>query len=167
MSSSFAKPVAIEYQAAYESVFRRSDKKHMNVRDLKALRKQLDKYVSLYADCIKTAPSREHLCRYVNGQVSDLDRKVVEVPSSQRGWLKRPAVVRPRIRTRLAGGAHRSRRVDEIAKRARRPLQAFHIKDTGKGPPARRAMPRFEPFVALSGCDGASPISKGWPDCAP
>jgi len=278
----------------------------MDVQDLKALRKQLEQYVSLYADCIKTAPSRQHLCRYVNGQVSDLERKnveaialdagvpprslqeflgihrwddagvgtrvqhlvrdrhgdenaivpvdetsfqkkgnktagvqrqycgatgktdncvvsvhlgyvthdfqtlidsdlylpeawlsddercreagipdtvqfrtkpmialdllrraignrvqfkyvtadevhgrsvgfrrdvasmgliyVVEVLPSQRGWLKRPAVVRPRIRTRLASGARRSRRVDEIAKRARRPLQAFHIKDTRKGP---------------------------------
>jgi SRSO17 transposase len=288
----------------------------MDVRDLKALRDQLDDYVNLYADCIKTAPSRKHLRTYVNGQISDLERKnveaialdagvpprslqeflgihrwdeavmgtrvqhlvqdrhgdenaivpvdetsfqkkgkktagvqrqycgatgktdncvvsvhlgyvtgdfqtlidsdvylpeawladeercreagipdtlqfrtkpmialdllrrtisngvrfkyvttdelygrsarfrrevasmgliyVVEVPSSQFGWIRRPATVqptdtsrgagRPRIKTRLARGARRCRRVDEIAKRARRPMQAFRIKDSDKGP---------------------------------
>ena len=50
----------------------------MDVRDLRAVRKQLDKYVSLYADCIKTAPSRWHLRTYVRGQIGDMERKSVE-----------------------------------------------------------------------------------------
>jgi len=50
----------------------------MDVRNVRALRKQLDKYVNLYADCVKTAPSRRHLRTYVRGQISDLERKSVE-----------------------------------------------------------------------------------------
>ena len=85
MSSSFAKAVAIEYQAAYGSILRRLEKKQMDVRDLKALRDQLGEYVSLYADCIKTAPSRKHLHTYVNGQISDLERKNVEAIALDAG----------------------------------------------------------------------------------
>jgi hypothetical protein len=113
----------------------------MDVQDLKALRKQLEQYVSLYADCIKTAPSRQHLCRYVNGQVSDLERKNVEAialdagvpPRSLQEFLGIHRWDDAGVGTRVQHLV-RERRVDENAKRARRPLQAFHIKDTRKGP---------------------------------
>jgi len=67
---------------------------------------------------------------------------VVEVPSSTSGWLKRPTVVKPAgvapqtsrcfTRTRLSPKAARHRRVDKIAPECT--LQAYHIKDTDKGP---------------------------------
>ncbi|MBM4043457.1 MAG: IS701 family transposase, partial [Planctomycetes bacterium] len=44
---------------------------------LKALRKELDTFVSSFAPCIKTEPSRRHFKTYVEGQVSDLERKNV------------------------------------------------------------------------------------------
>jgi len=50
----------------------------MDVQDLKRLRKELDEYMFLYADCIKTAPSRYHMRTYVNGQIGTLERKSIE-----------------------------------------------------------------------------------------
>jgi SRSO17 transposase len=47
----------------------------MDVRWLKALRGELDVFVSRFSDCIKTAPSRRHLGTYIAGQVGDLERK--------------------------------------------------------------------------------------------
>ncbi len=47
----------------------------MDTRRLKALRKELDKFVSSFAPCIKTEPSRRHFKTYVEGQLSDLERK--------------------------------------------------------------------------------------------
>ena len=67
---------------------------------------------------------------------------VVEVPTSQSGWLKAPAVVQQRIRTVLAPGAPRCRRVDDIGKDSGRPKVAFHIKETGNGPVVWRAKAR-------------------------
>lgn len=49
----------------------------MNAQRLKALRKELDTFVSSFAPCIKTEPSRRHFKTYVEGQVSDLERKNV------------------------------------------------------------------------------------------
>ena len=49
----------------------------MDAHRLKALRKELDTFVSSFAPCIKTEPSREHFRTYVRGQVSDLERKNV------------------------------------------------------------------------------------------
>jgi SRSO17 transposase len=47
----------------------------MDAQRLKALRKELDTFVSSFAPCIKTEPTREHFRTYVRGQVSDLERK--------------------------------------------------------------------------------------------
>jgi SRSO17 transposase len=49
----------------------------MDAQRLKALRKELDTFVSSFAPCIKTEPSRGHFKTYVEGQVSDLARKNV------------------------------------------------------------------------------------------
>jgi SRSO17 transposase len=49
----------------------------MDAQRLKALRKELDTFVSSFAPCIKTEPSRRHFRTYVRGQVSDLERKNV------------------------------------------------------------------------------------------
>jgi SRSO17 transposase len=50
----------------------------MDIRKLAELRPRLDDYLSRFDDCIKTRPSREHLCTYVNGQLGPLARKSVE-----------------------------------------------------------------------------------------
>lgn len=69
---------------------------------------------------------------------------VVEVPCSLSGWTQRPDVVppgsktsskgRPATRTRLSKDAKDPERVDQIALRKHLAWQAFHIKNTGKGP---------------------------------
>jgi len=59
---------------------------------------------------------------------------VVEVPTTITGWLRRPPLMQQRVRTVLAPGAPASRSVQEIGKRSGRPQQAFHVKDTDKGP---------------------------------
>lgn len=69
---------------------------------------------------------------------------VVEVPCSLQGWTKRPATLaagkrtskkgRVPTRERLASWAPRSRQVDQLWKRGGPSWQAFHIKDTDKGP---------------------------------
>jgi SRSO17 transposase len=50
----------------------------MDVGDLRALRPALERFVSQFDECIKTAPSRAHLRRYLCGQMSDLERKSIE-----------------------------------------------------------------------------------------
>ena len=49
----------------------------MDVEELRGLRRRLGAFVSRFDDCIKTAPSRDHMRTYVGGQVSDLERKNV------------------------------------------------------------------------------------------
>ena len=47
----------------------------MDIRRLKALRRELGVFVSRFEDCIKTDPSRRHMWTYTGGQVGDLERK--------------------------------------------------------------------------------------------
>jgi len=49
----------------------------MEEQRLKALRRELDVFVSRFDDCIKTVPSRHHMRTYVGGQVGGLERKNV------------------------------------------------------------------------------------------
>jgi len=49
----------------------------MDIKRLEALRTELEQFVSLFDDCIKTAPSREHLRTYVRGQLGQLERKSI------------------------------------------------------------------------------------------
>ncbi len=57
----------------------------MEIREFRKSRKNLDKYVKEFDDCIKTAPSRKHMRTYVGGQVSDLQRKSVEPIALEAG----------------------------------------------------------------------------------
>jgi SRSO17 transposase len=68
---------------------------------------------------------------------------VVEVPCSTRGWTKRPRMVapeasggmgRPRTRSTLAPEAKPARRVDRVWQRGGPRWEAFHVKNTEKGP---------------------------------
>ncbi|MCJ7587777.1 MAG: IS701 family transposase [Candidatus Aminicenantes bacterium] len=69
---------------------------------------------------------------------------VVEIPCSLRGWTRRPQVVEPgedglrpgprRVRPGLVKGWPRARRVDALWKRGGPSWEAFHIKNTQKGP---------------------------------
>lgn len=68
---------------------------------------------------------------------------VVEVPRTTHAWATRPQVVepaeqqgggRPRTRRRLAEGQAPAQRVDELWSRGGPSWQAYHIKDTGRGP---------------------------------
>ena len=61
----------------------------MDVRGLRALRRELDVFVSRFDDCIKTAPSRRHLATYVAGQLSDLSRENVAAIALDAGVAPR------------------------------------------------------------------------------
>jgi SRSO17 transposase len=61
----------------------------MDAQRLKALRKELDTFVSSFAPCIKTEPSRRHFRTYVRGQVSDLERKNVAAIALDAGMPPR------------------------------------------------------------------------------
>lgn len=48
------------------------------LKDMRGLGKRLSRFLALYEDCIKTAPSREHMGTYIRGQIGSLERKNVE-----------------------------------------------------------------------------------------
>ena len=50
----------------------------MEISELKKTRRNLDKFVRKFADCIRDSRSRRHLKTYVAGQVGSLERKSVE-----------------------------------------------------------------------------------------
>jgi SRSO17 transposase len=50
----------------------------LQTKELKELRRNLDRFLREFDDCIKTAPSREHFRTYTGGQLSNLERKSVE-----------------------------------------------------------------------------------------
>ena len=50
----------------------------MNTTKLRRLRPALDRFAREFDDCIKTARSRRHLLRYMNGQLGPLERKSIE-----------------------------------------------------------------------------------------
>lgn len=91
---------------------------------------------------------------------------VVEVPCDTTGWTKKPRVIspgeysgsgRPRIRQRLAPGSKKARPVAKLWQRGGPQWQAFHIKDTEKGPLVWEVRAtRF--FVAEEGLPG----KEGW-----
>jgi SRSO17 transposase len=50
----------------------------MDLRDLRKLRTELDRFVKKFDDCISTRPSRRHFRTYLDGQLGPLKRKSVE-----------------------------------------------------------------------------------------
>lgn len=50
----------------------------VDIRVLKTVRTELDRFLAMFDDCIKTRASQVHLRTYVGGQVSDLPRKSIE-----------------------------------------------------------------------------------------
>ncbi len=91
---------------------------------------------------------------------------VLEVPCDTRGWTNRPRVIeskaysgrgRPRTRARLSSAAKSACRVDRLWKRGGPAWEAFHIKDTEKGPVVWEVRAcRF--FVA----EDNLPATEGW-----
>jgi SRSO17 transposase len=57
----------------------------MDIEDLRRLRPALDGFVGEFDDCIRTAPSRRLLLRYVNGQLGPLERKSIEPMALELG----------------------------------------------------------------------------------
>ena len=50
----------------------------MDIRELRQLRRSLDRFVKRFEPCIKMRPSRRHLRTYLKGQLGPLERKSVE-----------------------------------------------------------------------------------------
>ena len=81
---------------------------------------------------------------------------VVEIPTSLKGWTKRPVVEpagrrssrgRSRTRPRIAAGQKKCRRVNSLWKRGGPSWQLFRVKDTEKGPEVWRVREtRFYPW---------------------
>lgn len=57
----------------------------MEIKDLKKIRRNLNKFVKEFEDCIKTKPSRKYFQTYINGQISHLERKSVEPIALEAG----------------------------------------------------------------------------------
>jgi SRSO17 transposase len=57
----------------------------VEIKWLAALRPELTRFLEQFSDCIKTRPSREHVGRYIDGQLSDLPRKSVEPIAQHAG----------------------------------------------------------------------------------
>ena len=99
----------------------------MDVSVLKKTRRNLDKFLGQFADCIQTARSRRHLRTYVGGQVSHLERKSIEPVAPE-------AKVPPRSLQEFIG-LHRwdhaavGDRVQEIVVRDRSDVNAIAVID--------------------------------------
>ena len=61
----------------------------VEIDELRRIRRNLDRFLRRFKDCIKTRPSRKHLRTYVRGQVSDLERKSVEPIALAQGVAPR------------------------------------------------------------------------------
>ena len=61
----------------------------MEVSELRQVRRNLDRFLRRFEDCIKMKPTRRHLRTYVRGQVSDLERKSVEPMALEAGVAPR------------------------------------------------------------------------------
>lgn len=57
----------------------------MDVQELKKMRRDLDRFLRRFDDCVKTKPSRRHVRVYTGGQLSDLQRKSVEPIALEAG----------------------------------------------------------------------------------
>ena len=57
----------------------------MEIEVLASLRTELDRFAQEFDDCFPSRPSRDHLRRYVRGQLSDLPRKSVEPIALETG----------------------------------------------------------------------------------
>lgn len=61
----------------------------MEVGALETIRRNLDKFIEKFDDCVKTRPSRKHLRTYLRGQVGDLPRKSIEPIALEAGIAPR------------------------------------------------------------------------------
>ena len=50
----------------------------VDIKRMQNVRRNLDRFIKKFDDCVNTEPSRRHLRTYINGQVSGLERKSVE-----------------------------------------------------------------------------------------
>lgn len=57
----------------------------MDVRELRQVRRDLNRFVRKFDGCIKTKPSRAHLRTYLNGQLGSLERKSIEPIALEAG----------------------------------------------------------------------------------
>lgn len=57
----------------------------MDVQVLRKLRRNLDRFLRQFDDCIKTQPSRDHMRTYLNGQLGSLKRKSIEPIALEAG----------------------------------------------------------------------------------
>ena len=60
----------------------------MDARRIGRLRRDIERELRLFDDCFGRSEGREHLRCYVNGQVSELRRKCVEVIADQAGFRR-------------------------------------------------------------------------------
>jgi len=57
----------------------------MDLKELRQVRRDLNRFMGKFDGCIKTRPSRAHLRTYVNGQLGSLERKSVEPIALEAG----------------------------------------------------------------------------------
>lgn len=59
------------------------------LEQITCLKRRLTCFLKQFDDCVKTAPSRKHMRTYVNGQISNLERKSVEPIALEAGVAPR------------------------------------------------------------------------------
>ena len=64
----------------------------MDTTELRQVRRNLDRFLKRFDDCIATGPSRRHLRTYVGGQIGDLPRKNAEAMALEAGVAPRTLV---------------------------------------------------------------------------
>ena len=57
----------------------------MDASEIRRLKPKLSSFLSMFADCFARRDTREHLTTYVQGQLSDIERKSVEPIALQAG----------------------------------------------------------------------------------
>ncbi len=81
----------------------------MDVQQIKGLGRELKKFLDEFGDCFARSEPREHLCTYVQGQLSDLPRKSIEpmalaagvTPRTLQNFVAQLLWDGPRLRDRL------------------------------------------------------------------
>ena len=104
----------------------------MEVQQIKGLGRELKKFLDEFADCFARSEPREHLCTYVQGQLSDLPRKSIEPMALAAGVT--PRTLQNFVAQLLWDGPRLRDRVQWIVAREYTHPQAIGVVDESGNP---------------------------------
>ncbi len=115
----------------------------MEIQDFRRLKKEFDKYVARFDDCIKTAPSRKHLRTYLKGQMGPLPRKSIEPMALDAGVA--PRTLQEFLGLHLWDHEAVSRRLRELVCRDHADENAIAVIDESSFPKCGSKTPGVQP----------------------